>query len=432
MHHRGFYIVLMLGQSLVWASTTPSRADVITLHSGGQVRGEIDWQQEANKAPESQIRTLSGATIVIDRQHVASVARRRLIVETYESLAKTTPDTVEAQWQLAEWCRDNQFAEERAIHLLNVVRLDPDHEKAHELLGHVRYRGQWMAKDDIKRSQGYVKYGSQYVTMQEKEQLEKNNALRDSEKQWHKKIRIWFLWAKGRNPERQKEGLTELQAVKDPDAIPGLQHFLGNNSDASVRALYIGILGQIPGERPVGNLVALSLHDEDADIRGTAFDALSQQWRTVAIPYYVDELRGGVNQIVRRAAIALGRIGDEKVVPYLIEALVTTHAYRVEVPVTDGGYAFNSDGSFGSPNGPLLPPHIEKLLRTGQLSNGVIVVEPNKPVRTKVITVRREHENAEVLAALTKLTGESTFGFDEQSWRVWWAAKGGSPASVGG
>ncbi|MEX2286727.1 MAG: HEAT repeat domain-containing protein [Planctomycetaceae bacterium] len=422
MRRRHFCIVFLLGLALYVAGATSTLADVVTLGNGGRLRGEIDWERESPDAPQVEIRTLSGASVIVERRHVNAVSRRKLILETYESLAKSAADTVESQWELAEWCRENQLTTQRRTHLLNVVRLEPDHERARKLLGHVRHDGRWTSTEELKLQQGYVKYGSQYVTVQERELLERNKAMRDAEKQWHKKIRLWYTWANGRNPERQKTGLSQLQAIREPDAIPGLAHFLGNNSDAAYRGLFVRILADIPGDGAVGSLVALSLHDEDAEIRSAAFDAIAPARHPSAVPFYIAELSGGFNLIVRRAASALGRIGDDAVVPALIEALVTTHAYRVEVPTTDNTYTFNADGSFGSGGGLLLPPHIEAMLRTGQLSNGVIVVEPDKPVRTKVVTVRRDHENAEALAALTKLTGES-FGYDENAWRTWWAAQ---------
>jgi hypothetical protein len=417
-----FCIVSLLGLTLHLAGAASTLADVVTLGNGGRLRGEIDWERESPDAPQVEIRTLSGASVIVERRHVNAVARRKLIVETYESLAKSTPDTAPAQWELAEWCRANQLPDQRREHLLNVVRLDPEHERAHKLLGHVRREGRWTSIEELKLTQGYVKYGSQYVTLQERELLERNKAMREAEKEWHKRIRLLYTWANGRNPERQKNALAELRAIREPDAIPGLAHFLGNNSDAAYRGLYIQIVADIPGDGAVGSLVAMSLHDEDVDIRSEAFDSIDPARYPSAVPFYVAELSGGFNPIVRRAASVLGRIGDDAVVPALIEALVTTHAYRVEVPTGDNTYTFNADGSFGPGNTWTLPPNIEAMLRTGQLSNGVIVLEPDRPVRTKVITLRRDHENAEALAALTKLTGES-FGYDENAWRTWWAAQ---------
>ena len=39
-----------------------------------------------------------------------------------------------------------------------------------------------------------------------------------------------------------------------------------------------------------------------------------------------------------------------------------------------------------------------------------------------MVHVKYDLQNAEVLSALKKLTGES-FGFDKRTWRLWWLAQ---------
>jgi len=427
VHRRGLCIAFGLGWALVAAGPRLACADLVRLANGGQLRGEFNADADLDDAPEVELRTLTGAVVIVERRHIASLEKRRLVLEEYESRAKSAPVTVDDQWELAQWCRENHLAAQRRTHLQNVVRLDPDHKLAHRLLGHVLRDRQWISKDDLLVSQGYVKYEGEFVTPQERDLLQQRDNQEGAEKNWHKQVRLWFLWSTGRNPERRGEGLAQLQAIVDPDAIPGLAHFLGNHRDVKYRVMFVKILGQIPGERPVAALVLKSLLDADRTVRGDAFDAILPERYPFAVPFYVSGLGNDANDIVCRAASALGRIGDEHVVPQLIEALVTTHSYKVRVPTNEGTYSFNSDASTSSPNDLLLPAEIEKMLRTGQLANGVIVVQPQKQVRTKVITVKHNHQNAEVLSALTKLTGQ-TFGFDENVWRLWWSSQKNKPA----
>ena len=64
------------------------------------------------------------------------------------------------------------------------------------------------------------------------------------------------------------------------------------------------------------------------------------------------------------------------------------------------------------------------MLRSGQLSNGVVVNQANAPAfkKTKIVRIKYEHKNGEVLSALRKLAGED-FGYDERTWRLWWIAR---------
>jgi hypothetical protein len=185
--------------------------------------------------------------------------------------------------------------------------------------------------------------------------------------------------------------------------------------------LFVEILAQLPGNKPVKPLVIQSLNDVSRKIRSRALTALSENRGSLAIPYYVHGLRHKSNIIVRRSGSALGRFGDADVVPHLINALVTTHRYRVRVPDTSQTMSFGTDGSFGS-RGALLPPNIELMLRTGQLPYGVVIDDPSSALPTKIITVRYDHQNSEVLAALRKITGTS-HGFDQRSWRLWRASQ---------
>ncbi|MFG0333410.1 MAG: hypothetical protein ACF8TS_08625, partial [Maioricimonas sp. JB049] len=134
-----------------------------------------------------------------------------------------------------------------------------------------------------------------------------------------------------------------------------------------------------------------------------------------------------LNDVVCRAADALGLLGDRRVVPNLIDALVTEHKYKVRVPVKSGvSFGTTPSGDVGmiAPGSTYgtLPPNVEGLLRTGQLPYGVQVQSPMKPQRYRTITVRKEHRNRQVLAALQKIT-ERDFGYSRRDWQVWWAAE---------
>jgi len=86
--------------------------------------------------------------------------------------------------------------------------------------------------------------------------------------------------------------------------------------------------------------------------------------------------------------------------------------------------SFGSNGSFANSGQSQLTPEIEAMLRGGQFPNGVIVNNPsvNQLQRTKIIKVKYDHQNSEVLTALQKLTG-ANHGYDKRNWRLWWTAK---------
>ncbi len=436
MFHRTFWLVCGLVLSVL--SVRSADADLIKLKNGGEIRGTISSKPRPGGSDKVVIETLIGTIVEIDRAGVEFVTKRSLTVEEYETRKKTAANTVEAQWELAEWCRKQKLKDERGIHLQRVLELDPEHTRAHYGLGHTKREGRWMSKDDIHNAmlaQGYVKYKGKYITPQELELIEKSQVELESEREWFKKVRLWHGWLTGRNTDRAKNGLELLEKITDADAVSALMRLMQDDKNKFVRALYVKILTQIGGNKPVGPLVAASLTDTDREVRYAALNGISAERQQAAIPLYIRALKHDLNGVVQRAATALGRIGDAGVVPALIDSLVTTHRYKVTVRGSSSPtYSFGTNGSFANPNAAIVPPEIAIKLRTGQLPYGVIINRQEPPGaerRVKVVNVKLDQKNSEVLSALTKLTRKD-FGYDKRTWNLWWTAQknGVAPAAL--
>lgn len=407
-------------------------ADVVKLKSGGELRGVIVGPDgDATKPGEEDdggdglgvvtVETLSGGIVSVAGADVEFVTRRPRVVEEHEVRAKSVEDTVEARWALAEWCRENKLEEQRREHLERVVELDPGHAKARAALGQTKYEGEWLTRDEVMEKRGLVPHKGRWITPQELELVEKTQEEREREQAWFSEVRKLKGWLRGNTDILRRRGLDGLQAITDPDAVPALEKFFRDDPDPAARKLYLSILAALPGAKPVKPLVTQSLHDVDSQVRSAALAGIDETRRESALPYYLQGLRNGQNAVVRRAGRGLEQVGDERAIPDLIKALITTHHYKIQVEVNSPTVSFSTAGAFG-PGGTPLPPGIEAALATGQLPFGVAVNEPMKPVIMKTVTIAVNHENPEVLAALRALTGES-FGYDERTWRLWWAAK---------
>lgn len=399
-------------------------ADVVKLKSGGELRGvviEPAGGTEGGASDGVTVETLSGGTVAVPRADVEFVTRRPRIIEEYEVKAKATADTVEAQWALAEWCRENRLDEQRRTHLERVVEVEPDHADARAALDQTNYEGEWLTREEIMEKRGLVPHKGRWITPQELELIEKTQTEREREQAWFATARKLKAWLRGTNLALRQKGIDALKAVDDPDAVPALEKFFRDDPDPAVRKLYLSVLAGTPGPKPVRPLVTQSLHDVDYQVRFAALAAIGDDRREDALPYFLQGLRHDSNDVVRRAGKGLEQVGDDRAVPDLIKSLITTHRHGIQVPETMPTYSFTTGGAFG-PSGVPLPPDIAVALRTGALPYGVEIVEPNKVVRWKTVMISVNHENPEVLAALRKITGQS-FGFDERTWRLWWAAK---------
>ncbi len=417
--HRRLGLLTAIGLCL-W--TIPAGADVVRLHSGGELRGKL---VKTAAADTITLELLTGGTVQIHQADVALVVPRPLTLEEYEVKARAVADTIDAQWELAEWCRLHALAPQRQTHLTRVVELDPEHEKARTGLGHVWKDGAWVDYDEYMLARGFVKHKSKYITTQELELIEKTSEELQREHDWFPKVRLWTTWATGTHASRAQQGLTALKALDDADAAPAVARFLGEHASRDVRQLGVEILTKCGGEKSAVALAKITVRDAEPQLRYEALQGIAEEHFPKVQALFHKDLRNETNAIVCRAAIGLQRVGDERSIGPLIDALVTSHKYQVRVPGNGApSYSFGTNGTFANPS-TALPPEVEAAMRTGQMPQGAILLNsPNagENMQSRFVTVRVDQPNADVRSALQRLTGED-FGFDERLWHLWWASK---------
>lgn len=430
----GFFSRFVL---LVTVLACPARADVVRLANGGESRGTVEpvpLSSDGSAEPDSLlVHTVHGSRITFAETSVNLVVKRKPIVEEYETRAKETPETVRDHLALAQWCRDKRLKDQSKVHFQKVVELDSSHAEAHKALDHILRDGEWHPRKEYMAERGYVKHKGKWITLEERDISVKSDVQRASERKWHRRVHLLHGWLSGRVEDRRKDAINELMALHDPYAVPALVKHFQDDNNVERRAFYVSLLGRIGGQSTTMALVKQGLLDVERAVRSKALAEIGEQQKSVAATLLVGELSSTSNMVIRRAAAALPDFGDETAVPALINALMTTHQYRVKVADNSGSVSFGSDGSFsmgGGGGGTRLPPEVELAMRSGQLPYGAIVIPPNTPQRTKMVTVRVNHQNPEVLSTLKELTGKN-YGYDERLWRLWWqAVKNGTENAV--
>lgn len=396
--------IRLVTMSAAVATVTCASADVVLLNNGGQVRGTL---QSTDDAPTVVVETLLGGTVSIEQSAILDIQLRPPLVEDYESRARDIAHTVEARWSLAEWCKDNGLKEQRMEQSALLLDVDPNHAGARRVLGHVRRDGNWMTRDEWMTSRGYVEYGGKYITPREYQRQLYSDELRAAKSEWYPKVRQWFIWLSGNNAERVAEARANFEALTDPEAVPAIYHFFCGHSDTTVRLRGVELLEQFQGPVPVGPLVRLSIYDSDHDVRVAARAAIAADQHMRALEFYAPELGHGWNWVVRRTGVGIGELGDKEAVAELIEALITLHwIYR---PILrDPGYASAKSKAMEG---------------ASHLPYGAIYVtggyEPAPYIEYTCGCERKPLKNAEVLAALKKITGQD-FGYDKRKWKDWW------------
>ncbi|HUG68188.1 MAG TPA: HEAT repeat domain-containing protein [Pirellulaceae bacterium] len=390
MHYPGLLTRFAIGCTLLSCVPTNGHADNFILKTGAQVRGE--WLNRDEAASLFYlVATEHGGRLRLERSRVAKVVPQTESQLKYDRLAPAVADTIEDHWMLAQWCRDHELLEQREQHLRRVIELDPDHVLARRALGYSEIGGQWVKKEEHLARQGYIRYKGKWRLPQEIDLAERRQSEELAKKDWYVKLSRWRSQLNG---EKRHAALENIRQVRDPLAIEAIGRLLHVERDRRMRLTYVEVLGQIADNQASAALVELALSDRDDEVYYACVGQLAARMTPPLTRQFVLALKSPENGHVNRSAIALGSLGDQSVIPPLIDALVTRRntvlpgSEMISTTFAKGGLMNQSGGAYTS--GPTSP---------------------------QVIT--QTAANQEVLKTLVKLSGVS-FGFDQRAWRNWY------------
>jgi len=392
-----FKLPAFIAFSAVWfAAWGQAVGEVFLLRNGGQVEGELLNPQETPRR-QYVINLGEGMRITLAAAEVEKVLRSKPEEAEYNRIYPTYSDTAEAQWALAEWCRERRLNVQRERHLRRVVELDPDHVAARHALGYSQVDGRWVTREEIMLERGYVRYKGQWRLPQEVQLLEEQQKLAAAQQEWFLKLKRWRAWLGG---DRHAQAEENIRSINDPMAVKALAMGLRDEEDPHLRTLYIAALGNIDDVDAARALAIAAIADPEEELRQTCLDYLEGKKRPEVVAYFVGKLKDKDNVVVNRAALGLARMKDPSAIPALINALVTTHTFKLVRPGGDNAMS----ASFGSGG-------------TGLSMGG----GPR--------FVRRQISNQAVLDALVAITG-CNFHFDKAAWKNWYAAQKKPPTSL--
>ncbi len=377
-------------------------AEVFQLANGGRVEGE--WlNRDEPERQNYEIRLPSGGKMILANAQVKQVVAARPEEQEYQKIRPQYADTPAEQWKLAEWCEEHHLSAQRTAHLRRVIELDPNHVDARHALGYSQVDGQWMTQDEAMMKQGLRRYKGRWRTAQEIELIEGKRKQELAAKDWYQKLKLWRGWLGGNKDQQARDSITGISA---PAAVGALASALKEDTQPPARLLYIEALDKIGDLTAVGVLAKQSLEDPVEEVRLTCLDHLEKAKHPEVVSYYVSQLKSKDNRMVNRAAIGLSRMNDPSSIGPLIDALITTHKFKV---TTGGGgpgsmtttFSKNPGGG-GSPGG------------MGGVGMGMGGGGP------KIIS--QQISNQAVLDALATLTKQN-FGFDLRRWHAWYNAQ---------
>ncbi len=390
MLHRISPLVVALS---VWLHAAGTRAEVFVLSNGGQVEGE--WTNRETQSPAMyQIDLVDGGHLTLTAEQVVRVVEKSDMLLAYEAELPKVPHTVEGHLAMAERCRRAGLRSQREFHLLKVLELDSAHADARHALGYSVVNGEWVKSEDFLKEQGYVRHKGSWRLPQEVELDARQERQSLEEKEWRKRLRVWRN-AIGKSRNDNAEAVAQFQAVDSVYAIAGLSELLADKDESpQMKLMYIELLGRFDNSNAVAALLERVMKDPDPEIRERSITALKNHGSQQAVAVLTRGLGDKNNQVVNQSGWALGKLGDPSAIPALINAVTTTHKFKIvsgNPGATSAGFSPTGGMSF-SPGGQ----------------------------RPRI--VEQEFQNRQVLTSLTMLVPQGVnFAYDKPAWKNWWA-----------
>jgi hypothetical protein len=382
LHAPYIYVLIALLSALLAPAAS---ADVFVLKSGGQIEGQ--WANRDDRRDRTyEVRTPSGMRLKIASDQIEARIPQPRSDDEYLRIAPTFANTVEDQWRLAEWCRENNLPQQRKTHLQAILALDEQHVAARRALGYQQFRGEWQTREEFHRRQGYQLYRGRWRLVQDIEIQEEKEQTHQVTTQWTNQLRRWRA---DLATDKALLAWQRFEQLSDPAAVPALETMLAGEAERRAKLIYLDCLLRIGTGPAVQVLIAVALSDADEEIFFESTDRLKKLPAHLVMPPLITHLKDPANVKVNRAAYILGKVGDETIVSPLIDALVTVHRIVNRQPGGDTTTSFGSDGSVG-------------------VSRGNSIAAADVPM-----------QNRYVLEALVELTGQN-FEYDSRAWRQWY------------
>lgn len=366
-----------------------SEADEFQLTTGGRVTGEL---LNPNQSPRVQyeIQTASGR-LVIEKQQVVRHVVKSTALKQYEQAVAKIENTAAAHWDMAQKCTQAELWPQRDYHLQQLLKLDPTHERARQMLGYVRINGRWEQTDVWMRQQGYIRYKKRWRLPQEVAAEIATEKRAQEQVELKSQIHRWrTLILKGRSGG--PDATRELKGIVNPLAAPILAELLQKkNEPRLLKLIYVEVLAKFGGGTAVDALADRVMNDADERIQEVCLEQLCEWKSRRAIVFFVLKLQGSSNGEINQAGYALGQIGHPDAIVPLIDALTSKHKIQIGNPnQINAGFSPGGNGGLGFGGRPKI--------------------------------IEQEVLNKRVHGALLLLVPDGVnYGFNKAGWKNWYA-----------
>lgn len=157
--------------ALVFLAVPAVSADIVILKNGKRLEGRVE------DAGDSVLIHLRHGSVKIRRDRIESIVKKKTALDEFHEKAEALeaqaaagkldgPARAGLWFELAAWAQEQDLPRSRLDALQQTIAADPDHAKAREALGYVRFDGRWVTGAERHRALGLVQYEGQWVTLE--------------------------------------------------------------------------------------------------------------------------------------------------------------------------------------------------------------------------------------------------------------------------
>ncbi len=370
-------------------------ADSVEIAGGGHLTGKVQ-----RLADYTVVKVDDEIQVAIPNSRVARVVGSDELAAYRRNAAKAGNDA-EMHYKLGIWCATpgnlpGQTSQYRKYHYQRTVDLDPDHALARAALGYLKEDGKWIHRSDLMRDRGLISVGKGWEVPEAVALAESAESNETEAKLWIREVnRLLGIVSKGSS--KSVEAFEALRAIQDPLAAYAISEQLKNSRDdrsqpAAIRRLWIDLLGRFKNRISVEALVWAGVEERDEVIREAALEQLLVYGSESAAATYMPMLTANNRDTINRAARALSWFPDPEMSMRYVDALVTT--VTTQAPAGAGmNVGFGDNGANGMSTG------------------------------SKPTVFKDRQQNPPVLALIRMVEPDVDFGYDQDRWRAYLAAK---------
>ncbi len=331
---------------LLWGQET---GYLVLKNSSGKIFGKLvdkDAKDPVTGKSILIVETESGGRIEFDRSDATWQPGDGLYARYESELAKAT-DSTESHWALAQWCLAekggrSKLAEQIDFHLLETVRLDPQHAEARKELerrGWKNVGGHWMPEAQFFSNLGFLYEDGRWVS-QLQSRINRIIAERDAK---IGQLKSQFVKWKQQLPNYNAgQAVVQLRAFADEMLVPILDKEAQDEklNEPALRRVYLEVIGQIPCTASQQSLIRFYLADSDLGLRERAKDLLLSpefdgdkvnRFSTAGVFIGTGALDPAKldNERLQSHAAFLGELGTVNAILPLINVVESVHKVRV-------------------------------------------------------------------------------------------------------